>query len=161
LQFNGHPWFPYRHDYVLVDFPTNWWWEADYQTNNNNAPTSIQIRYTVDGSTENYSAKYGLTSHEGVAPAGLVSEILSPLDTYYGPGVSAAYNGKAWYHFGLNDQWAKGAYPYRRVGQVTGFSGTEGTREGNIHFAGDATEWGFIGFMEGAILSGERCAAEI
>jgi monoamine oxidase len=37
----------------------------------------------------------------------------------------------------------------------------EGKREGNIHFAGDATEWDHIGFMEGAPLSGERCAAEI
>jgi monoamine oxidase len=31
----------------------------------------------------------------------------------------------------------------------------------DIHFAGDATEWNFAGYMEGAVLSGERCAAEI
>ena len=160
LQFNGHPWFEHGYSYVLVDFPTNWWWEANHQTNNNTAPTAIQIRYTVDGTTEQYTAKYGL-SDEGVAPDGLVSEILPPLDTYYGRGVSEAYNGKAWYNFGLNDPWLKGAYPYWRVGQVTGFSGIEGKREGNIHFAGDATEWDFVGFMEGAVLSGERCAAEI
>ncbi|MGZ5319271.1 MAG: FAD-dependent oxidoreductase [Actinomycetota bacterium] len=44
---------------------------------------------------------------------------------------------------------------------MTGFSGIEGAREGNIHFAGDATEWDFAGYMEGAVLSGERRAAEI
>ena len=54
-----------------------------------------------------------------------------------------------------------GSYPYWRVGQMTGFSGVEGLREGNIHFAGDATTWDFLGFMEGAVLSGERVAAEI
>ena len=75
--------------------------------------------------------------------------------------MKAAYNGKAWYHFGLNDPWVRGGYPFWKPGQITGFSGIEGAREGNIHFAGDAATWDFQGFMEGAVLSGERCATEI
>ncbi|MEX0755058.1 MAG: FAD-dependent oxidoreductase [Actinomycetota bacterium] len=55
----------------------------------------------------------------------------------------------------------QGSVPYWKPGQFTGFSGIEGVREGNIHFAGDATEWDFPGFMEGAIPSGERCAVDI
>jgi monoamine oxidase len=161
LQFNGHPWYPYHYSYVLVDSPVGWWWEANYQTNNNTSPTAIQVHTTIDGVTERFASQYGMTAHEGTAPAAAVNEILPGLDTYYGPGVSAAYNGKAWYHFGLNDPWVRGGWPYWKPGQITGFSGIEGKREGNIHFAGDATEWDFIGFMEGALLSGERCAAEI
>ena len=161
LQFNGHPWYQYHYSYVLVDSPVGWWWEANYQTNNNTSPTAIQVHTTIDGVTERFASQYGMTAHEGTAPAAAVNEILPGLDTYYGPGVSAAYNGKAWYHFGYNDPWVKGAWPYWKPGQFTGFSGIEGKREGNIHFAGDATEWDFIGFMEGALLSGERCAAEI
>jgi len=161
LQFNGHPWYQYNSSYVLVDSPVNWWYEANYQTNNNTSPKAIQEHFTIDGVTERFASQYGMTAHEGTAPAAAVNELLPGLDTYYGPGVSAAYNGKAWYHFGYNDPWVKGAWPYWKPGQVTGFSGIEGVREGNIHFAGDATEWDFIGFMEGALLSGERCAAEI
>ncbi|MGZ5128896.1 MAG: hypothetical protein ACXWXM_05400 [Actinomycetota bacterium] len=33
--------------------------------------------------------------------------MIAPLDNYFGPGVKAAYNGKAWYHFGLNDPWVR------------------------------------------------------
>ena len=161
LQFNGHPWYQYNYSYVLVDSPVGWWWEANYQTNNNTSPTAIQVHTTIDGVTERFASQYGMGAHEGTAPVAAVNEILPGLDTYYGPGVSAAYNGKAWYHFGYNDPWVKGAWPYYKPGQFTGFSGIEGKREGNIHFAGDATEWDFVGFMEGALLSGERCAAEI
>jgi len=160
LQFNGHPWFNYNYDYVLGDTPYDWWWEANYQTNNNTAPTSIQTHYVMDGTARDLISRYGLVD-AGVPPAALVNEILPPLDTLYGPGVSAAYNGKAWYDFGLMDKWLQGAWPYWKPGQITGFSGYEGVREGNIHFAGDATEWDYIGFMNGAVRSGERCAAEI
>jgi monoamine oxidase len=161
LQFNGHPWYQYNYGYVLVDSPVGWWWEANYQTDNNTSETAIQVHITNDGVTERFASQYGMTAHEGTAPAAAVNEILPGLDTYYGPGVSAAYNGKAWYHFGYNDPWVKGAWPYWKPGQITRFSGYEGKREGNIHFAGDATDWDFLGFMEGALLSGERCAAEI
>jgi monoamine oxidase len=161
LQFNGHPWSQYNYQYVLVDSPTSWWWEANYQTNNNTSPTAIQVHDTIDGVTEQIISKYRLIDHEGIAPAGLINEILPGLDTYYGPGCAAAYNGQSWYDFGVMDKWIQGAWPYWKPGQITGFSGIEGKREGNIHFAGDATEWDFIGFMEGALLSGERCAAEI
>ncbi|MEX2439735.1 MAG: NAD(P)/FAD-dependent oxidoreductase [Actinomycetota bacterium] len=166
LQFNGHPWFANSDGNAnfdgncLADSPTNWWYEPNYQTNNNTAPTGLLVNYTVDGVTESYISKYRLKEDEGVAPSGLVNELLAPIDTYFGPGVKAAYNGKAFYHFGLINQWYAGAYPYWPVGGFTGFSGIEGRREGNIHFAGDH-DWDFPGYMEGALLSGERCAAEI
>ena len=47
------------------------------------------------------------------------------------------------------------------MGQYTGFSGIEPVREGNIHFAGEHTSLENQGFIEGAVESGERVAAEI
>lgn len=160
-QFNGHPWYQYNYDYVLGDSPYDWWWDANYQTNQLKAPTSIMTHYVMDGTTRDLISRYGLTAHEAAPPAALMNEILPPLDTLLGPGCSSAFNGKAWYHFGLNDPWVLGAWPYYKVGQVTGFSGYEGVRERNLHFASDQTDWDFIGDMEGAVRSGERCAAEI
>ena len=59
------------------------------------------------------------------------------------------------------DQWHLGAYSFWRVGQYTTFAGYEGVQERNVHFAGEHTEPESQGFMEGAVISGERVATEI
>jgi monoamine oxidase len=41
------------------------------------------------------------------------------------------------------------------------FNGIQGRRSGNVHFAGEHTSVNFQGYMEGALRSGYRCAAEI
>ena len=105
-------------------------------------------------------SKYGLTAHEGVPPASLVSATLAAIEPAL-PGATSAYNGLAWYHFGNNDPYVQGAYSYWRAGQYTSFSGYEGVAEGNAHFCGERTAQNFQGYMEGAISSGERVATEI
>ena len=77
------------------------------------------------------------------------------------PGVTAAYNGKAYYAWSSGDPHIGGAYSYLETGQYTGFNGIQGRRHGNLHFAGEQTSVDFQGFMEGALRSGYRCAAEI
>ena len=54
-----------------------------------------------------------------------------------------------------------GAYSYLKVGQYTAFNGIQGQREGNVHFAGEQTSVNFQGYIEGALRSGYRCAAEV
>jgi monoamine oxidase len=44
---------------------------------------------------------------------------------------------------------------------MTSFAGIEGKPSGNCHFAGEQTSYTFQGYMEGAVKSGERAAAEI
>jgi monoamine oxidase len=47
------------------------------------------------------------------------------------------------------------------VGQYTQFSGYEGVRQGNTHFAGEHCSTNFQGFMEGGAEEGDRAAKEI
>ena len=135
-------------------------WEANYQTGNYSAPTSLLVDYPGGSSTLQILSQYGITQHEGVPPASLVTSTLSHLEPIF-PGATAAYNGKAWYHFGTNDPYVLGAYSYWKVGQYTQFSGYEGVAEGNAHFCGEHTSQNFQGFIEGAITSGERVAGEV
>jgi len=53
------------------------------------------------------------------------------------------------------------SYSYWKPGQYKAFSGYEGMRQGNIHFAGEHCSVNFQGFMEGGAQEGQRAAAEI
>ena len=53
------------------------------------------------------------------------------------------------------------SYSYWKPGQYTRFSGYEGVRQGNVHFAGEHCSINFQGFMEGGASEGVRAANEI
>lgn len=96
---------------------------------------------------------------EGPAPEAIARDFLRSFDTMF-PGLSAAYEGKAYYAWSSGDPHVGGAYSYLRVGQYTGFNGIQGRPHGNLHFGGEHTSNNFRGYMEGA-RSGYRCAREI
>ncbi len=77
------------------------------------------------------------------------------------PGLKAAWNGRATLDFWKGYPWTKGSYSYWQVGQYTKFAGAERQQEGNCHFAGEHTSIDFQGYLNGAVESGERAAAEI
>jgi monoamine oxidase len=77
------------------------------------------------------------------------------------PGISARWNGRATLDFWTGYEWTRGSYSYWKVGQYTRFGGVEGERSGNCHFAGEHTSIDFQGYLNGAIETGERAAAEI
>ena len=104
--------------------------------------------------------RYGLTSYEGPAPQAMASDFLDCFDTNF-PGARKAYNGKTYYAWSAGDPHIGGAYSYLKTGQYTGFNGVQGRRCGNLHFAGEHTSLDFQGYMEGALRSGYRCAAEV
>lgn len=104
--------------------------------------------------------RYGLTSDAGPAPQAMVDDYLADFDLNF-PGTRAAYNGKAYYTWSSGDPHIGGAYSYLKVGQFTAFNGIQGHRSGNVHFAGEHTSIDYQGFIEGALLSGYRCAKEI
>lgn len=71
------------------------------------------------------------------------------------------WNGLSTLDHWLSNQWSKGSYSYRKVGQFTQFAGIEGEREGNIFFAGEHTSIYYQGYLNGAVETGERAAHEI
>jgi monoamine oxidase len=77
------------------------------------------------------------------------------------PGVTKAWNGKATIDFWTGYQWTKGSYSYWKVGQYTKFAGMERERQGTCHFAGEHCSIDFQGYLNGAVETGERAAAEI
>ena len=77
------------------------------------------------------------------------------------PGVTAAYNGRAWRDAWHLNPWSKGAYTCPRPGQYTDLFGIPELPEGPFHFAGEHTSSEYYGFLNGAVVAGERAAKEI
>jgi monoamine oxidase len=82
---------------------------------------------------------------------------LAGLEPLY-PGITAAWNGKAFMDYWTGDPWHRGSYSYWGVGHETLYAGMERVRQGNALFCGEHTAIDFSGFMNGAVLTGEICA---
>ena len=93
-------------------------------------------------------------------PASRAQQFLGQLEPVL-PGISGYWNGRATIDYWPGYEWTKGSYSYWKVGQYTKFSGMERKRQGNCHFAGEHTSIDFQGYLNGAVESGERAAAEI
>ncbi len=77
------------------------------------------------------------------------------------PGLSARYNGLSTLDFWPANPWSRGSYAYWKVGQYTSIAGSEGLREGNVHFCGEHTSFDYLGYLNGAVDSGNTTAAEV
>lgn len=89
-----------------------------------------------------------------------VSEALRNLEPVL-PGLSSKYNGLATLDFWPGNLWSQGSYSYWKVGQYTTIAGSEGIREGNVHFCGEHTSFEYQGYLNGAVDSGNAVAAEV
>jgi monoamine oxidase len=96
----------------------------------------------------------------GPAPAADVAWFLGQVEPIFG-GTRAAYTGVAYEDHWALDPWHLGSYSYWRVGQYTAFAGYEAVREGPFHFAGEHTQPAQQGFLDGAVVSGERVTKEL
>jgi monoamine oxidase len=96
----------------------------------------------------------------GSAPAVDLNWFLGEIEPVY-PGTSAAYAGRAYEDHWALDPWVLGAYSYYKVGQASTYGELAAATEGRIHFAGEHTATRYQGFLEGAVLSGERAAREL
>jgi monoamine oxidase len=77
------------------------------------------------------------------------------------PGITKQWNGRATLSTPMLDPNLNCSYSYWKVGQYVGFSGWEGLRQGNIHFAGEHCSQDFQGYMEGGASTGVAAANEI
>ncbi len=93
-------------------------------------------------------------------PAQRAQQFLAQLEPVL-PGISQHWNGRATIDYWPGYRWTRGSYSYWKPGQYTRFAGFERVRQGNCHFAGEHTSLDFQGYLNGAVESGERAAAEI
>ena len=96
----------------------------------------------------------------GAAPARDVRWALNELDNVF-PGTSDAYSGRAYEDHWALDPWVRGAYSYYRVGQANTYGQLAGAAERRFLFAGEHTSINNIGFLDGAVETGERAARQV
>ena len=77
------------------------------------------------------------------------------------PGISRKLNGRATIDYWPGNPYQRGSYSYWKVGQYQAFAGVERERRGRCHFAGEHTSVDFQGYLNGAVETGQRAAAEI
>jgi monoamine oxidase len=101
----------------------------------------------------------------GRAPDGLADDVLRWISRGGRtdlPGLRRGYLGRAWVDHWSEDRWARGSYAAFLPGQYTRYAGFVGRPEGPVHFAGEHTSpLTNQGYLEGAVRSGRRAAAEI
>ncbi len=109
----------------------------------------------VDYTGGNVGASFGSGT-----PSARATQFLAQVEPVL-PGVTNAYNGRAFVDFWPAYEWTRGSYSFYEVGQYTKFAGMERRRQGTCHFAGEHTSIDFQGYLNGAVETGERAAAEI
>jgi len=83
--------------------------------------------------------------------AELVGETLPRLRAAFDKGAVSAWSA---------DPWSRGAFAVFHPGQMSAMIGDIARPEGRVHFAGEHTS-AWMGWMEGALESGERAASEV
>ncbi len=103
----------------------------------------------------------GLTgAAHGPAPAADAEWALGELEHVFS-GTTAAFTGRAYEDHWAQDPWVKGAYSYYRVGQASTYGRLARAEDGRYLFAGEHTSIANIGFLDGAVASGERAARRL
>jgi monoamine oxidase len=77
------------------------------------------------------------------------------------PGLHGHSVGEMWLDSWPEDPWTGGSYAGFAPGQYSRYAGYLGQPEGRIHFAGEHTSLASWGYLDGAIVSGERAATEV
>jgi monoamine oxidase len=143
---------------IYTDLPLESGWDV---TRGQSGATGILVEYpganvaTSLGQSNPYTTT---ANNPNVKKA--VQSYLKQLEAIY-PGISSRWNGKAMLATPFTDPNLLCSYSYWKVGQYTAFSGYEGVRQGNVHFAGEHCSTDFQGFMEGGAEEGKRAAKEI
>jgi monoamine oxidase len=106
----------------------------------------------------------GAGYHPGEAHAtagrGVVDPILAAIEQAV-PGVTEAFNGRAWLDSWVDDLWVGGSYAAFLPGQLTRFWNAMSRPQGSVHLAGEQTSTYSQGFLNGGVESGSRAAAEV
>jgi monoamine oxidase len=166
LQVSGRPWQALGYTgSQLTDQAIGGGWDASCFERGSRGPgaQSLYAAYRGGEAGADFARRYGIVADGGPATSRMVDDALAQLEPIF-PGFGAAWaagSRLAYYRDGNLDPFLMGAYAYYRVGQYTRFSGVEALPAGNLHFAGEHTSTAFQGYMEGAVQSRYRAAAEL
>ena len=158
LQFTSRPWNGSGSTGSLYsDQPFQSAWEV---TRGQSGTTGILVEYPGASVAQSMgqSSPYTTTATNRQVTT-YANQFLSQIEPIF-PGITAQWNGKAMLSTPFTDPNLLCSYSYWKPGQYTGFSGYEGVRQGNIHFAGEHCSTSFQGFMEGGASEGVRAANE-
>jgi monoamine oxidase len=122
--------------------------------------TGILVDYTGGDIAGALSAGTPYATVANPKVATLTQRFLKQLDPVF-PEIGKQWNGRATLSTPMLDPNLNCSYSYWKVGQYAGFSGWEGLRQGNIHFAGEHCSQDFQGYMEGGASTGVAAANEI
>jgi monoamine oxidase len=123
--------------------------------------SGILVDYTggsVTNSIASSTARSDATQSTSVVAA--TQRFLGQIEPVY-PGLTATWNGRATLSLPHLDPNLNCSYSFWRVGQCHTIGGSEGLRQGNVHFAGEHTSVDFQGWMEGGAITGTRAASEV
>jgi monoamine oxidase len=164
LQFNSRFWngsgaWPGTSDgSIYTDLAFENAWDA---TRAQPGATGIIVLYTGGSfGTQIALPQPYMTTSDSPRVTTFVKQYLQQLETIW-PWATQKWNGQATVSTPWSDPNLLGSYACWKVGQYTLFSGYEGVRQGNIHFAGEHCSINFQGFMEGGAEEGIRAANEI
>jgi len=143
---------------VYTDLPLQSGWDV---TRAQSGSTGIFVEYPGANTAKSLgqSNPYTTTATNSKVTT-FAQQALANLENIF-PGITAQWNGKAMLSTPATDPNFNLSYSYWKPGQYVGFSGYEGARQGNVHFAGEHCSTDFQGFMEGGAAEGVRAANEI
>jgi len=161
MQFTSRSWNDPQFDStgsVYTDLPFQSGWDV---TRGQAGSSGIFVAYPGANVSKSLgqSTPYS-TSLTNTQVAKFAGQFVLQLDKIW-PGIAKRYNGNAMLSTPFTDPNFNCSYSYWKPGQYVGFSGYEGHRQGNIHFAGEHCSQDFQGFMEGGAYEGVRAAYEI
>ncbi|WP_024805150.1 NAD(P)/FAD-dependent oxidoreductase [Nocardia sp. BMG51109] len=163
MQFTARPWIgtgPWPGMSTGVSFTDLGFQQIWDATAGQPGDHGIAIQYGGGAEARRFPAPAPFLTASDPAVRAAVGRVLPQFDQVV-PGVSALWNGKATLSSWHLDPYSGGAYSCYPPGYCHRFAGYEGTRQGNIHLAGEHTSPDYQGYMNGAARSGLRAATEI
>jgi monoamine oxidase len=147
----------------LFQCRTNFWQQQDLSgTARSDAPAEMfDCTYDLDGKRAILGATVGGEigrTVTGMTRARAIAYGLNIVGRTF-PAVRTAYQTGVAYRW-ARDVWAGGAFAVFHPGQMSTFMPDIARPEGRVHFAGEHTS-SWMGWMQGALESGERAAAEV
>lgn len=77
------------------------------------------------------------------------------------PGAAQHVQERMWVDSWAHDPWSGGSYAAFGPGHYSRYAGFMGEAEANLHFAGEHTVLSAMGYLDGAVSSGERASREV